>query len=345
MEALVIHSPGDLRVEDFPTPAIAPGEVQVRIRTGGICGSDLHYYQHGGFGAIRIQQPMVLGHEVAGVIEAVAPDVAHIKVGDRIAVNPSHACGVCRYCQLGLQNHCLDMRYFGSAMRMPHVQGAFRQEIVIGAAQAYKLADNVSDAEGAMAEPLAVALHAVNRAGPLLGRRVLVTGCGPIGAMVIIAARRAGAAEIVATDVMAQPLRKALAVGADAVINVAESPDALAHYKADKGYFDVLLEASGNQHALRSAFDVVRPRGVFVQLGLSGSEFTLPFNMVVAKEFDVRGAFRFHEEFGVAVDLLNKGLVDLKPLISATLPYRDAGRAFALAADRSQSMKVILSFD
>ena len=345
MDALVIHSPRDLRVEDFPTPAVGPGQVRVRVRAGGICGSDLHYYQHGGFGTIRIQQPMVLGHEVAGVLDEVAPDVKHFSVGDRIAVNPSHACGVCRFCQLGLQNHCLDMRYFGSAMRMPHVQGAFRQQLVINAAQAFPLADGISDAEGSMAEPLAVALHAVNRAGPLMGRKVLITGCGPIGGMLIIAARRAGATHIVATDVVPQPLRKALAVGADRVINVAEAPGELAEYAAEKGQFDVLFEASGNASALRAAFDVLRPRGLIVQLGLSGSELTLPFNTIVAKEFDVRGAFRFHEEFGVAVSLINQQLVDLKPLVSATLPFRDAGRAFALAADRSQSMKVVLSFE
>lgn len=345
MEALVIHSSGDLRVEELATPNVSNGQIRVRIRTGGICGSDLHYYQHGGFGTIRLQQPMVLGHEVAGVINEVSSDVTHLSIGDRIAVNPSLPCGQCRFCQLGLQNHCLDMRYFGSAMRMPHVQGAFRQEIVVAASQAYKLADGVSDAEGAMAEPFAVALHAVNRAGPLLGRKVLVTGCGPIGAMVIIAARRAGATEIVATDVLDQPLRKALKVGANEAINVASSPDSLKKYALDKGHFDVLFEASGNERAIRAAFDVVRPRGVIVQLGLSGNEFTLPFNMIVAKEFDVRGAFRFHEEFGVAVDLINQGLVDLKPLVSATLSYRDAGHAFALAADRTQSMKVILNFD
>jgi L-idonate 5-dehydrogenase len=237
------------------------------------------------------------------------------------------------------------MRYFGSAMRMPHVQGAFRQQIVVGAAQGYPLADGVSDAEGAMAEPLAVALHAANRAGPLVGRKVLVTGSGPIGAMAVIAARRAGAAHIVATDVVAQPLRKALAVGADEAINVADDPQALARFAGEKGQFDVLFEASGNERALRSAFEVVRPRGVIVQLGLSGGELTLPFNMVVAKEFELRGAFRFHEEFGVAVELINKRLVDLRPLISATLPYRDAGRAFALAADRTQAMKVLLDFE
>jgi L-idonate 5-dehydrogenase len=317
----------------------------VRVRAGGICGSDLHYYQHGGFGTIRIQQPMVLGHEVAGVIEEVGTGVAGYAVGDRIAVNPSRPCGACRFCQLGLQNHCLDMRYYGSAMRMPHVQGAFRQELVIEAGQACRLADGVSDGEGAMAEPLAVALHAVNRAGPLLGRSVLVTGCGPIGAMVVVAARRAGATHIVATDVVEQPLRKAAKVGADETINVAQQPEALARYAAEKGQFDVLFEASGNERALRSAFDVVRPRGVVVQLGLSGGEMTLPFNTVVAKEFDLRGAFRFHEEFEVAVELLNKGLVDVKPLISATVPYRDAARAFALAADRSQAMKVLLDFN
>lgn len=345
MEALIIHSPGDLRVENYPTPAVNAGEVRVRIRMGGICGSDLHYFQHGGFGAIRIQQPMVLGHEVAGVVQEVAPDVTGVTMGERVAVNPSHPCGQCRFCQLGLQNHCLDMRYFGSAMRMPHVQGAFRQEIVVGAAQTFRLADGVSDAEGAMAEPLAVALHAVNRAGPLLGRKVLVTGCGPIGAMTVIAARRAGATVIVATDVIDQPLKKALKVGADEAINVAEAPQDLARYAKDKGQFDVLFECSGNDRALRAAFDVVRPRGIIVQLGLSGNEFSLPFNVVVAKEFDIRGAFRFHEEFGVAVDLINQRLVDLKPLVSATLPYRDAARAFALAADRSQSMKVILDFE
>jgi L-idonate 5-dehydrogenase len=345
MDALVIHAPGDLRIESVETPAVGAGQARVRVRAGGICGSDLHYWQHGGFGTIRIQQPMVLGHEIAGVIEELGAGVSGLTVGTHVAVSPSRPCGACRFCQLGLQNHCLDMRYYGSAMRMPHVQGAFRQEMVIEAGQAHPLADGISDAEGAMAEPLAVALHAVNRAGPLLGRKVLVTGCGPIGAMTVIAARRAGAGHIVATDVVGQPLRKVARAGADETINVAEEGAALQRFAAEKGQFDVLFECSGNERALRAAFEVVRPRGVVVQLGLSGSELTLPFNMVVAKEFDVRGAFRFHEEFGVAVELINKRLVDLKPLVSATLPFRDAGRAFALAADRTQSMKVLLDFD
>ncbi len=344
MEALVIHAPGDLRVEEVPTPALEAGQLLVRVRCGGICGSDLHYYQHGGFGTVRIQEPMVLGHEVAGTIEAVGSGTS-FKAGERVAISPSRPCGHCQYCQQGLQNHCLDMRYYGSAMRTPHVQGAFRQQIVVEQWQAHRLADSVSDGEGAMAEPLSVALHAVRRAGSLLGKRVLVTGCGPIGALAIIAARRAGAAHIVATDVGNHPLGKALKVGADEAINVAEEPDGLARFSADKGSFDVLLEASGNPRALVGAFAALRPRGVIVQLGLAGGEIQLPINTIVAKEFDLRGAFRFHEEFAVAVELLNKGLVDVRPLISATLSYRDSARAFALAADRTQAMKVLLNFE
>jgi L-idonate 5-dehydrogenase len=344
MEALVIHAAGDLRVETVETPALGTGQLRVRVRCGGICGSDLHYYQHGGFGVVRVKEPMVLGHEVAGVVEAVGAALQGFAVGDRVAISPSRPCGLCRFCQQGLQNHCLDMRYYGSAMRTPHVQGAFRQEIVIEPHQAHKLADSVSDHEGAMAEPLSVALHAINRAGPLLGRRVLVTGCGPIGALLIVAARRAGATQIVATDIAPFTLRKALAVGADEALNMAEDPQALGRFTADKGQFDVLFEASGNARALVGAFDALRPRGVIVQVGLGG-EMTLPVNTIVAKEFDLRGGFRFHEEFATAVALLNSGLVDVKPLISATMPYRDASRAFALAADRSQAMKVLLSFD
>ena len=344
MDALVIHAAGDLRVEAIPTPVVEAGQICVRVRKGGICGSDLHYFQHGGFGTVRIQQPMVLGHEIAGVVEQVATDVSRVKTGDRVALSPSRPCGRCTYCQQGLQNHCLDMRYYGSAMRMPHIQGAFRQQIVCDATQAHRLGASVSDGEGAMAEPLSVALHAVHRAGPLLGKRVLVTGCGPIGALIVIAARRAGAAHIVATDMSAFTLRSALKVGADQAVNVGEPADALAAFSADKGSFDVLFEASGNERALRGAFDALRPRGVIVQVGLGG-DMTLPLNTIVTKEFDLRGAFRFHEEFAIAVELLNKGLVDVKPLISATLSYRDPGRAFALAADRSQAIKVLLDFD
>ncbi|SAL86699.1 phosphoesterase [Caballeronia choica] len=343
MHALVIHAPLDLRIEDVPTPEPEADQLLIRVRTGGICGSDLHYFNHGGFGTVRIKEPMVLGHEVAGVVAGTGSAVNDMPVGTRVAISPSRPCGQCEYCQQGLQNHCLDMRYYGSAMRTPHVQGAFRQEVVIDRSQAHVVSDALSDAEAAMAEPLSVALHAVRRAGPLLGKHVLVTGCGPIGALIVAAARRAGAAHIVATDVSALPLESAQRVGADEAFNVAETPAALDAFKAGKGTFDVLFEASGNAAALRGALDVVRPRGVIVQVGLGG-DAPLPMNVIVAKEFDLRGAFRFHEEFAVAVELLNKGLIDVKPLISDVFSYRDSVQAFVKAGDRTKAMKVLIDF-
>jgi L-idonate 5-dehydrogenase len=235
------------------------------------------------------------------------------------------------------------MRFYGSAMPWPHIQGAFRQELIVEAWQVHPVADSVTDAEAAMAEPLSVALHAVRRAGPLLGKRVLVTGCGPIGALIVVAARHAGASEIVVTDVTDQTLARARSVGADATLNVATHPEALDPYKADKGAFDVLFEASGNAQALRAAFEALKPRGIIAQVG-TGGEISIPLNVLVAKEFDLRGCFRFHEEFAWAVDLMNRGIVDVKPLISHSLPYTEFAKAFELAADRHQSMKVQLTF-
>lgn len=344
MRAVVIHAEKDLRVEAVETPDLKPNEVRVRLEAGGICGSDLHYYLHGGFGTVRLREPMILGHEIAGTVEAIGAEVSRVRPGDRVAVNPSRACGHCRYCQMGLQQHCTDMRFYGSAMRFPHVQGGFREALVIEERQAVKVADGVSASSAAFAEPLAVCLHAARRAGPLLGKKVLVTGSGPIGVLAMVAAKAAGAAEIVATDVVDAPLSIARRMAATAVVNVAAEPERLkAEYGAEKGYFDVMLEASGNQHALTGAFDVVRPCGVIVQIGVGGA-FTLPMNVLVAKEFDLRGSFRFHEEFEWAVAMIGSGTVDFSPLLTATIPVDRAVEAFDLAADKSQAMKVQLAF-
>jgi len=347
MKAVVIHAAKDLRIEEREAEALQPGQVEVAIEAGGICGSDLHYYNHGGFGTVRVREPMILGHEVAGTIvslgKASGEGVSGLAVGDRVAVSPSRPCNACDYCLKGQQNHCLNMRFYGSAMPMPHIQGAFRQRLVAEAYQCHKVAEGVSINEAAMAEPFAVTLHGVNRAGPLTDKRVLVTGCGPIGALAIIAARAHGAREIVATDVMDTVLNKALEIGADRVINVADNPDELSAYSANKGYFDVQFEASGNERAVRSGLEALRPRSTLVQLGLGG-DVSIPQNMVVSKEIEMKGTFRFHEEFGLAVALINKRRVDLGPLLTGTFPLEDAIAAFETAGDRNKSMKVQLSF-
>lgn len=343
MKAVVIHAARDLRIEEREPETPGPGQVEVAIEAGGICGSDLHYFNHGGFGTVRIREPMILGHEIAGTIKAIGAGVSKLAVGNRVAISPSRPCNTCDYCLQGLQNHCLNMRFYGSAMPMPHIQGAFRQRLVAEAWQCHAIDDGISINEAAFAEPFAVTLHAVARAGSLLGKRVLVTGCGPIGALTIMAARVHGAREIVATDVMDAVLKKAEQIGADRTINVASDAERLAGYAANKGYFDVHFEASGNERAIRSGLEVLKPRGVLVQLGLGG-DVSIPQNTVVAKEIEVRGTFRFHEEFGLAVNLINRRSVDFKPLLTGCFGLADVQMAFELAGDRSRSMKVQLSF-
>ena len=342
-EAAILHEKGDLRIETTDLPAPGPGEVLVRVGAGGICGSDLHYFLDGGFGTVRVRQPIILGHEVAGTVEALGADVGGLRLGERVAINPSHPCGECFYCRRGDAQHCLEMRFFGSAMRMPHVQGGFRRRIVVGARQCVPVGDIVSVGEAAMSEPLAVALHAVAQAGDIAGKRVLVTGFGPIGAVVLLAAKHAGAGDIVATDIVDEPLALARKLGAAGTVNVATDGAAMTAEEAEKGQFDIAFECSGNPRALAQAIACVRPRGTIVQVGVGGA-FDVPMNLVVAKELRLAGTFRFHHEFEQAARLIATRAIDVRPLISATRPLADAAAAFALASDRRVSMKVQLDF-
>ncbi len=340
MRAIVIHAAKDLRIEDRAEEAIGPGQLRLRLATGGVCGSDLHYYNHGGFGAVRLKEPMILGHEVSAYVED-AGDTG-FKQGQLVAVSPSRPCGECKFCLEGLPNQCLNMRFYGSAMPFPHIQGAFRETLVADASQCVD-ATGLTPGEAAMGEPLAVTLHATLRAGEMLGKRVLVTGCGPIGVLSILAARRAGAAEIVATDLSDFTLALARKLGADRVINTGVEPEALAAYGADKGYFDVLYECTGVAAALAGGIAALHPRGVILQLGLGG-DMTLPMMAITAKELELRGSFRFHPEFATGVSLMQKGLIDVKPLITHTVALDQAESAFRLASDRSQAMKAQIVF-
>jgi L-idonate 5-dehydrogenase len=227
-------------------------------------------------------------------------------------------------------------------MPFPHIQGAFRQVLVADASQCAD-ATGLTPGEAAMAEPLAVTLHATVRAGGMLGKRVLVTGCGPIGVLAILAARRAGAAEIVATDLSDFTLALAAQVGADRVVNTGADPEALTAYSSDKGYFDVLYECTGVTAALSGGIAVLRPRGIIAQLGLGG-DMSLPMMAITAKEMELRGSFRFHTEFAVGVALMQKRLIDVRPLITHTVRLAEAETAFRLASDRSCAMKAQIDF-
>lgn len=342
MKTITAHGAKDLRVEEQDTPTPGAGEVLVQMERGGICGSDLHYYNHGGFGTVRLREPMILGHEVAGRVEALGAGVEGLAVGQRVAVSPSRPCGVCRFCQEGRQNHCLNMRFYGSAMPFPHIQGAFRERLVADASQCV-VADGLSAGEAAMAEPLSVVLHAARHGGDLAGKRVLVTGCGPIGLLAVLVARAFGAREIVATDVAPFTLEMAGTLGADVTVNVADTPDGLEVFGADKGQLDVLFECSGVASALAGAVPALRPGGTIVQLGLGG-DMTLPLQAMTAKELVLKGSFRFHHAFPLAVDMMRRGRLDVAPLITQTLPVDQAVEAFELASDRSQALKVQIAF-
>ena len=342
-KCLVIHSPHDLRVEEMDAGEPGAGQLVVRVAFGGICGSDLHYFHSGGFGTVRIKRPMILGHEVAGTVDSVGPAVTDLKIGDRVAVNPSRPCGECQYCLEGLPNQCLNMRFYGSAMRDPHIEGAFRDRLVCDARQCELIGPHVPFEIASLAEPFSVALHGVSRAGALINKRVLVSGCGPIGALTISAAMVHGAREVVAVDVTDETLSIAREMGAAKTINVATHGDWTQSYSAGKGTFDVMFECSGNEQALRSGLEVMRPRGIVVQLGLGG-DVKLPQNTVVGKELSILGSFRFHHEFALAVRLINEGRVNFKPLITRSFPVTQAREAFELASDRKRSMKVLIDF-
>jgi L-idonate 5-dehydrogenase len=344
MRAVVVHAPRDLRIEEITVADPGPGEVRIRLAAGGICGSDLHYYQDGGFGTVRIKEPMIVGHEASGIVAAVGSGVSSVKVGDKIAINPSKPCGQCRFCRAGDHQHCSDMRFFGSAMRFPHMQGIFRDEMIIDAAQAIPVGQDTPLEEAAFAEPLSVALHAVTQAGSLIGKRVLVTGTGTIGCLVVLAAHHAGAGEITATDISDPALAIAKKVGADRTLNVMSDPQALAVFQADKGYFDVIFECSGNGRVLAGLPEIVKPRGVITLIGMGG-ETALPISVLVAKEIALRGSFRFDGEFAWAADLLARRAVDVRPLLTGIFPLDRAVEAFDLAGDRARSMKVQLSFN
>ncbi|MGI5424764.1 L-idonate 5-dehydrogenase [Streptomyces sp. CA-179760] len=340
MLGCVIHGQDDLRVAQLPDPEPGPGQALVAVRYGGVCGSDLHYWRHGGVGDFRLREPMVLGHEVVGTVLEYGAGASGPVPGTAVAVHPATPCGVCPECSAGRRNVCRDTSYLGSAARFPHVQGGFAAQVVVPSEQLRALPDGLELRRAALAEPLSVALHAVRRAGDVAGRNVLVTGAGPIGCLVVAAAKAAGAARVTVTDLLPEALEYARVAGAETVVR-ADDPD-------DAGWpdeVDVAIEASGVAAGLDACLRRVRRGGVVVQLGmLPPGQSPFAGNLVVSREIELRGAFRFDTEFDEALELLAVES-SFDGLVSAVVPVGEAESAFALAADRSRSCKVLLDFD
>ncbi|WP_313615094.1 L-idonate 5-dehydrogenase [Agrobacterium sp.] len=338
-----LYGKQDLKVETQESGEPGAGQVLLRMAAGGICGSDLHYYQDGGFGPIQVREPIISGHEASGYVEKLGDGASTLTTGALVAVNPSQPCGKCHYCTINQPIHCLDMRFMGSAMRLPHEQGMFRDWLVVPQSQCFAFSADITPAEAACTEPLAVCLHAVAQVGDLSGKKVLVTGAGPIGLLTVAAARHAGATEIVVTDLADAALTRAPAMGASHTVNVATNPQGLAPYQEGKGSFDVVFDCSAAGPALRSAFASIKPRGTIVQVGVTG-DMTIPVNALVGKEVIWRGSQRFDQEFGEAAKAISSRAIDVRPIISHHFPLENAVEAFEQAGDRSAACKVQITF-
>lgn len=337
MKACVVHGAGQLSTATLPNPQPGPGEIVVRIAYGGICGSDLHYYHRGAVGDFKVVEPMVLGHEVSGTVAALGADVGGPSVGTPVVVHPATPCNECPECRSGHRNVCRNTRYLGSAARVPHVQGGFCELLTVPADQVLALPEGLDLRRAALAEPLSVALHAVNQAGDVAGKRVLVTGAGPIGALVVAVLARKGAASITVSDLSDRMLAIAGQVGATATVR-ADQPNSLAW----PDEVDIVIEASGSAAALASAIPLLARRGTLVQLGLLPPGVTpILGNLLVTRELTMTGAFRFDAELADAVDLLASGL-DVDPILTGTYRLEDLQVAFDEAGDRTRASKVLL---
>lgn len=337
MRGVVVHGAGDLRVSDLPDPVAGPGEVIIAVEWGGICGSDLAYWRHGSSGTAVLQDPLVLGHEVAGVITELGAGVTGVELGRPVTVHPATLVGdhVLPDRIAGRTNLYPEVRYFGSAAFHPHTDGGFVQRKAVRVEQLRFLPDGVDTRRGALAEPLGVALHAVHRAGEVTGKDVLVNGAGPIGALVVAAAKHAGARTVTAADVDTSALAIATAMGADGVVDVRTGS-----LPSD---VELIFEASGSPRALGGVLHAAARGGTVVQVGnLPGAPAPAALGDLVTREITWIGSYRFVDEITDALAAMAAGL-DVGPLMTHTYDLDDAATAMQVAGDpASGSSKVML---
>ncbi len=334
MTAVVVHGAGDLRVEDRPVPTPQQGEVLVRTEYVGVCGSDLAYYRAGKVGAFAIREPLVVGHEVVG---RVAYDRSGIFApGTPVAVHPATP-GHRLPGQEGRPNIWPGSRYLGSAATLPHTQGAMSEFFCVRADQLRALPAELPTRRAVLAEPLGVALHAINRSGGVKGRQLLVSGAGPVGLLVAGAAKALGAGHVTVADLLDQPLARARQIGVDEVCRT--DRDAL-----PEGVFDIAIECSGAPAALSTALEATAWGGTVVQVGiLPGEPRPVALAPLISREIDLRGSFRFIDEIDDAIDLLDR-TPELGRVVSDVFPVSEARAAFDRACDAASSAKVAVRF-
>ena len=337
--AVVAHAADDVRVEEIAVREPEPGEAVVAVAYGGICGSDLHYWRHGAVGESVLRAPMVLGHEVVGTVTRAAADGTGPAAGTAVAVHPATREPTDVRFPEHSPNLSPGVRYLGSAARFPHTEGAFAGEVVLPGSMLRALPAGLDLRVAALAEPASVAWHAVSQAGDLRGKRVLVVGSGPIGALAVAVAHRGGASEIVAVDVHDKPLEIAAAVGATQTL---KATDAAAIAAVDA---DVVIESSGNHRGLASAIAGATRGGTVAMVGLLPlGDQPVPVASAITRELRLVGSFRFNDEIDEVIAALADGSLKIEPIVTHVFPAGDALTAFATALDASVSGKVLLAF-
>ena len=327
--AAVLYAPGDLRVEDRPTPEPGPREVLVEIAAVGVCGSDVHYYEHGRIGSHVVRSPLVLGHESAGRVVALGAGAAKHAVGDRVTLEPGVPCGRCRECRAGRYNLCRDVRFFAT----PPFDGAFANFVTIHEDFAFTLPDSVSDEAGALMEPLSVGIWACRKAGVAPGDRVLITGAGPIGLLALQCALAFGATAVTITDVSDERLELARRLGATRALRAGE----------DAGEADALIECSGHPAALAAGVAAVRPAGTAVVVGMGPEEdASVPLSLIQNREIWLTGTFRYANTYPTAIALVAEGRVDPEAIVTGRYGLDDAEAALRAGREDPANVKAMV---
>jgi 2-desacetyl-2-hydroxyethyl bacteriochlorophyllide A dehydrogenase len=328
MKAVLLRKPGDLAIAEVADPGPAPaGHVRVRVGAVGICGSDVHYYEHGRIGDFVVRSPMVLGHETAGTIEEVGPGVETLKRGDRVAMEPGVPCGSCDVCRGGRYNLCPDIRFWAT----PPVDGSLAEYVVHPASFAYRLPATMSLADGALIEPLAVGVHACRRGGVAPGDVVAITGAGTIGAVTLMAALAFGASRVVVSDVVPERLERARRLGASEAVD-ARTASLASTARATTGRgADVAIECSGHPGAPAALIDATAPGGHIVLVGMGPQPVPIDTVAAMVKELDVSTVFRYAHAYQTAIDLVATGRIRPEVLVTDRFPFDRAIDAFALA--------------
>ena len=341
MKVAVMEGIGKMGYTRRPIPTPKADEVLVKLEYVGICGSDMHYYETGAIGDYVVEPPFVLGHEPGGTVVEVGSNVKHLKVGDRVALEPGKTCGRCEFCRQGKYNLCPDVVFFAT----PPVDGVFQEYAAHEAALCFKLPDNVSTLEGALIEPLAVGFHAANQGGAHAGQTAVVMGAGCIGLVSMMALKAQGVSRVYVVDVMAKRLEKALELGADGVINGKEEDAVEAVRRLTGGAgCDLVIETAGTEITTRQAIHMTKKGAVIVLVGYSKSgEMTLPMSLALDKELTFKTVFRYRHIYPMAIDAVAAGRVDLKGIVTDIFDFEDIQNAMDRSvADKANIVKAVV---